>query len=1712
MAKIEFTHQIKEIPTETADSSDWQASCNTLQEVLNIIYDPLYTKRDQLTALKEQIDRLAASYLAENQALKTKLHAEKSIRACADVVKGLGAHEKLRRQVEALVARWEALFNYEGAYNSLYDEMNVKTPDELPNGADDSDIEHHRLQYAYIADSKFAEAFQLHSNRAINRLHSDLSQLVTQSLDDLQQVARDERPYRGTRFLFRQREAIYQRRKQQIEERRIQLQENEIVVHTLMYERMNQFLQGLPVQLFGEFYQRLTDYTEADFKKSPAWQRLLTTHRQTLIENISQRMAMMRGGGVGSAAGNYWRVVDTYNAYQVEASANSQSLILKKNATRVTYRNIIGAVRNHYQQQPPSREKAINRYVDRVLKEYLAQTNSWWFRWTHRNLNAVAWEALLKQHYTDNIDAAITKAPAVMRDEVRTILNKAPADGQQKVAEAIVGEALGLVKKPQWQHNPWTQELTCQETLQQQERDSAIEVLRHAATTTRPLEGDYRRLANFIELKKTFKHRFSSDTLIDSLTQLALREPLTEKQLVRLGHYLSLLLPRNLPPAKRQWVECLHNLMNGSLTPDLAGEARKNGDQQLTGYAHISALEQLLSPAARARLEREKRFPGEGFLARLIKNFVPRIINLLYDQVMDDVDRGETDAKSAATVKFYLQIFAAYLPNDRSLDVYRQRSSAGRDYFLQLLTAPVGDVTSINPIDAIAHWKHVNLYADMTQAVGTQQSLYLEQFDGRDLSYAPLFRLTGHAFVDKDGYDNFFHYGKKVIDALIDGNRFVDQGVFPQGQRHADSNSYVTLFPQLLAHNGNAHYLQRRLNDYITNTTLPWNLMAQYFIETYGNPEQKRDYRLKGLSQLLQKPNVGDITAFRQCMAKFPVDYGFYDYASAKLGSAITDKIKAEAQLYAHDPSVFFEDVGVQHLVDVFFPKQTFVYRLHRLDALLHFCAQNDSASKTAQVSAGVMAKGFINYFLNERARILNVENLASTDFAQPNQDYDFEYFANGSHQLAALSATFRRYFVEGTPWSMNIQRLICTFGSKVDALEYFLKGLRETLNQPVKARAWIATITSLSHQCPSLEPLIGTHCGAEISAALKAYIDTDIVGANKPVDLAIWHLVSNYGREHLPQLRRARVRDIMAGRVIQFWQENSDGVDEVGSYKTEKNNFKGYFGIDPTVDGFSNSEFYQNCEAYICSTERHELADVWLQELGFIKFFPHLTVAFNAKVESKAMRRAFSEKLSQGDMQQARLSLDLLREAGSGSPLPQAVIERNFIREGAGAEDEVVKKTLELVLWRIAGVNGGLTDQQLMAQLEVDLEQQAKIDLRQEWEQRRQANHKSIQSQAQLDFAAAKTRCLAHSYARNKIMAGKKSEPSLEEIQAWFGKQVKSLLSWNPPVYPESLHTWIKKKAASLEKYEKTIKGKTYKSDILVQVRQQLQLNAKKEAIDLSDERVIAELCEQRQSAADKAFTLDPDALTARVKAAKTQYFVGKTNADLRAEYTPHCLQDLDSRLTLTEQHFVQPRDGVSYSPEIAQLLGVLISTGRECQPSVAVDVAPWTGLLSLLVVGRPQLRGIFEACLAALPAPVTDLLETVGISLQRLFPIKPALMTAALEPAVATSLSAPAALGTSTASMPTLASPLKTPSAPPKTTRADRARQALRQTQSPAKLLSALSAKSLLSWLAPSAAAPQPGNDNAPPLPTSPSTPIMADNNETALKEHFKQLGNWV
>ncbi len=385
---------------------------------------------------------------------------------------------------------------------------------------------------------------------------------------------------------------------------------------------------------------------------------------------------------------------------------------------------------------------------------------------------------------------------------------------------------------------------------------------------------------------------------------------------------------------------------------------------------------------------------------------------------------------------------------------------------------------------------------------------YLEAYRGVSPEYGGVIlrigRIHAHQTSDKqrETLDPIVEYGKKrltyLFNKMFENNKTEVLQTLLENKNDKELIDLFTDKKQLSATKTNKEelnsYFQNLLRIYIDEPVMLWNEADMAIIEKYGNAENKELYRVKGFVQYTESANKEQKISATKSEYINTLDAKGIKVQTLKKHTFVTTA-KAKRRLGAHIQNIMPSENQyslVRHnnsaLVDRFAPDYKHDFRLDRLDVLIQKLISYDNVETMQTVNSFIeyyTAPGEKNGRSNQNSKNLydneepyyqlkeleNDQTTFDTEVDPRIRTYDWyagltEYLypdyendklnANDKKKLAneksvgnreKLTAIFKQAIKFEGPWRFTIQKLAHHFADPASEVKYFIKGLKEQLN-----------------------------------------------------------------------------------------------------------------------------------------------------------------------------------------------------------------------------------------------------------------------------------------------------------------------------------------------------------------------------------------------------------------------------------------------------------------------------------------------------------------------------------------------------------------------------------------------------------------------------------------------------------------------------------------
>lgn len=1431
MASIDFKKRILELPenlfaptlipeTETGlrarfvrwyysadkrqkDQSKWMQESYYFANVLKVIYDPNYTKATELEDLKNELARLYQQYSSTRKDLKQRLAKATEFSQLTYIMKQLVPNERLGQEIERLCQRRINLFNYNGPYNSL----NYEYSGAVPLLSDDPGAQIHKLKFAYKGSEGIATKFAAHSNQSIWRMHQDLGQGVEFSLDELERIAKSQRPMWGTRWIFKEREVLYQLRKTKLTKAKKRYQQHKKISTQLIYTRMNHFLLNMPNDLFTKFNGVMQEYTAEPITANRQLVRFLND--QDNLEAINRSACRKLAIILGKRKQNTLEVSVSEPDFQ--ALGNAEIVANYTGAKeKYSYIALLEKISELYTQHSSGDRAKIlagqfAEYVKECAKipnikvytrqdaEYACQVKLTEVAKRFGSLFPNNVRELLSQYSSG---ANETFALDIMRESSLILAGKSNSSLSRNplcadpILKADVKNAFDFAVEERLRSKS--------RILKQQSRSESNTKLKLKSKGLSNLADDY-------ALHTKYKARMSKSSLYESLGRLLLKHPgdlnpgeIKERYIKRINDYIKLLLGKDLVYSERSKLRYLQRLILGELTLAELGEKNLDQEQEVIGFSTIAnKLDCLLPDAVNLRLIRILNLKGFNLTECLIYNYIKPIVEDYLTTVFHQIETKQDNDFEIDKLRAYFELYRAYFPNEESIvRRYDSLAKTAVEFFEHLLHVDIHEeMQPENESEIIRHLQHISISEELSMQLNESILQYVNRFKieaNKNINYGTLLLLVAKPFdnsVDNTTADPLRMYVEAYLDELLT-YRF---------EMNKDFNSNEKLrqfFDRLYADCGRWPHiitmLQEKVAVYIDK--YDWNLAAAEFIENYGNAENKYKYRLKGLKQNLRANNLKETKKYIQHLQDYSIandNFVAPEYA-AEIDDIVSERIDYEyryLQSYQEKPRRYikdFDNYSSQYLIDSCCQNNLFIYRLHRVRQLFLVCEDSQRVDEAYQLSAHV--DKFISY-------------LSQDSIYYSGRNYGPDNFAETATENEKLSVLLDTFIESNEPWSAAIQKVIMEFADPLYHYKYFIKGLSQALaKKDLKfSQEWLLAIKELGLDHDYFYQNYSVW-QTGIETEIKAFITKNFV--TKPVDIASFYLINQLATiDSKQELRCYRLRDLVQGNAEEYWQVDQDVIEQTElqsiTHDLEpKNNFAafvGYYGKDPQSISFQSKKhttisFIELCKSAINSPKVSQVTNHLFAKYNFYKFLPKsLQKKFVNKQSLKLYAGEAVSALQTGKLGQAFANYNKVQSIYNKLTSSAEKVEANqYLLK---LEGYFMTWVVDTALFTLLARNNKLSD--------VDLVRAKQSYIKQTATNNYETHLRSkILAEIEKDFDFQYKKSIVETYVRQELVSRKQTNINHNTIKDEVIRQTKPFFG-SALEYPEAIEEAFKKYSA---------------------------------------------------------------------------------------------------------------------------------------------------------------------------------------------------------------------------------------------------------------------------------------------------------------------------
>lgn len=1203
----------------------WEALTVAFNDAVEMIYSPVYPRKEYAEQLKQNIDDMYEAYKSERGAIKDQLGDEATFTDIKEAVKALKISEEKRVELESLCQHYIDLFDEGNAFDSLYAEYEGR---DIPFRLEsdhviyrDPAIVRHQLSYAHRGgNNAFARQFLEHSNQSLLRLETDLIVYIGKILSDLRDVNRAQRPYEVTRKLLPESHEVtdaYLNKRAILRERRACLAYHQHILYSLMYERLNLFLNNMDNDLFSIFYRKVKQYISDQIQAYPEIDAIVEDNSEAIGSYAVTQLARTLGQQGGDEeeyerlpeqviADGYTKIIEAYNLNAEEPltdfaidwdgyEASSAFVPVPDQAGVKIYfdscRQAVDAVEFQHQLKGLTFDER-NERITELCKDICDQMEA-------------------------NADYGIDFVTALCDDYLPQF---------SKQGEYISASRLFLQMN---RDQPW---------LSMSEKQYYLNLGAAAYFN----QYDETGLSELYELQMRFNYRFSKQQLFSDLAHLFERD-VDDALQRRINHYLETLLTLDamegiLNDAEKQGIALLNRVMSGDLTEGDLSEPIYHA-HQLKGFAAFERLGDLFPQNMNGQL-------GKRFHDYVIERYVGTILTQELEATLDAVRGGEWDNEQIQRMQHYFRLYKAYYPNDEALVMkYMQKLVKAKGYFQGLFSCEIGlerDISEEHVQKAIElNCQYLHIFDGRSHFLKEQVSDYLDRFRGNNTTYFYLVDFLKVPYEGAEGgkyVDSVFVYAEKIIDFLLRSNGL-------QQIKFDDPNdSFMTFLDCITDHDQYpriAQLFQKKLADYIVDGGNPWGDQGQRFVDRYGDPINKAEYRMKGFNHYVQldRENLTEKYINYLKEQNISADNFFVNASQMRRLEAIVDDVLPNKLQFDKASAIKkLSELTLQKLVDSYLPSRQIKVRLWRLNLLItlcSYCSMNDDAGVYPVV------KHFIQYFTQDKAHydgiVLQRGNFTHAELMGYTADQmDGCFIPDDQHPLGDLPENQRQLFLqersrlymqqcinkmnglfsaaidkaEGAQiWSSHILRLMIHFGMRQDIENYFLQGVRLTLNKKDYQVAvdWKNRMIDVGIFDDSMKKMFKVWQSAA-DKIVRVFIEEQGSSASTLVVIDVCDLQARRQQFYL-----TRLCEFFRGDADNFYQE--EHYDELHIYMKA-------FGVEPAIEDRESihqqlqyllgthqldtvDDLVEAVEAYLGTDMENHYANQLLGQIGLIRFLP---------------------------------------------------------------------------------------------------------------------------------------------------------------------------------------------------------------------------------------------------------------------------------------------------------------------------------------------------------------------------------------------------------------------------------------------------------------------------------------------------------------------------
>ncbi len=1210
----------------------WKFLTAIYNEAVDMIYSPIYIKKEYIDALKVHINELYNTYKDERVAVKQNLDSAGTFQQLKGVVGGLKISEEKRKELEKLYRLYIDLFDEDKAFNSLSAEYEGRY---LPfsirdDGFDYKDpaIVKHQLIYA----KSFAPHFFQHSNSSLWRLHTDLIDLIQEILAELRHVNRAQRPYETTRnmpgfkSLAKTVIDMYYTQRGILRERRYCLAYHKHIVYSMMYERLNCFLIDVEQDkdLFVKFYGAVRDYITLQIQAQPEIREFIEKNSDKINQKVVHQLVFAWGqkenGGQGEyrqpkqiVAEGYCQFISKYNrlsgtplmsfnlqmdGYQIDIQRNDKSIVSED------YCNCVEVYFN-------SCHHAIEDPQFKVELEGLS------FEECNLKINVVCQN--IRHQMEEDIDYG--------GDFVRAL------EGYLDVFLAL-GKQVNTVRliKEMAQDTPWLSL-----TEKQYYTDLGVVEIFY--------ELELWELAELYELQTRFNYRFSKQQLLNDLANLLVCDAVNDDLQIRIKYYLDTLLKLDemnniLKDNEKQSIKLLNRIVSGDLDEtDL--EVPIFQDRVLVGFRSFECLSHLFPQQSGGKL-------GKGFSARCIELYVKQVLDRELEQTLESIRQRNADGAQIKRMQVYFRVFKTYFPNDETIvKIYMQKVIKAKDYFRGLFSCQIGletDMTEERVQNTIVlNYQYINMLDSSSDSLKKNISSYLQRFTGNNTQYYMLIHLLNDPYEDpdtKERVDPMLGYSEKIFSFLLElnGISLVDAENW--------KDPFVTYFDSLFQYDNYPHVVacfQEKLAQMIANENIKWSIAAQVFIDKYGNLSNKTEYHIKGFNYFLslnQENRTADYIGYLKQADingnNFVMNAEQMRRLEKLVDNAILKQYYSKSSFSNTVALKNFSKSSLQKLTDSFLPSRQIQVRLERLKILIKLCLS--FAKENNDICMYPVVKEFIQYFSQQKKHydgmVLTRSCFAYAELTMMTPvQFDGCFIPDGQESLDELKpiqvellfndrkkqyaqhcmnqvkSIFSSAIFDGSAWSSHVLWLLINFGIQQDIKNYFILGLNNILNinDIDAALQWENSLEEIGVNDIPMKK-IRQSWQQEAEGIVQNHISLNSCSLSTLIIINGCQLIIEQQRFY-----RKRLTEIFTGETSKFWE--NEGYDELKIYLHA-------FGIEPVVEDkelieqqlqnlFGShqldlmDDLVQAIEKYLATEMTNASANILLGKVGLISFMP---------------------------------------------------------------------------------------------------------------------------------------------------------------------------------------------------------------------------------------------------------------------------------------------------------------------------------------------------------------------------------------------------------------------------------------------------------------------------------------------------------------------------